>query len=153
MDKSSTEQTSHESKPYGGRKKRGKCKWFNNSRGIGFITPNEGGSDVFVHFTDIQMEGVRYLYPDEEVEFVPITEKKGEKATLVTKVAKSREQPHETEDFAEVFCPCGELGRHTKNVCSRKWTGPRLKRCFCCKSRNHLIANCPDTAKSSIRNG
>ena len=48
---------------------QGKVKWFNNSKGFGFIVPDEGGDDVFAHFSQIQMEGYRTLKTDEHVQF------------------------------------------------------------------------------------
>ncbi len=47
----------------------GKVKWFNESKGYGFITPDDGGADVFCHQTQIQMEGFRTLREGQAVEF------------------------------------------------------------------------------------
>ncbi len=54
----------------------GKIKWFNNTKGFGFITPDDGGKDVFVHYNAIRGEGYRSLKEDDKVEF---TVKEGEK--------------------------------------------------------------------------
>ena len=48
---------------------RGKVKWFNDSKGYGFIAQDSGGDDVFVHFSAIQMEGFRTLAEGQAVEF------------------------------------------------------------------------------------
>jgi CspA family cold shock protein len=48
---------------------QGKVKWFNNSKGFGFIVSDEGGEDVFAHFSQIQMEGYKTLKTDEHVQF------------------------------------------------------------------------------------
>lgn len=48
---------------------RGKVKWFNDAKGYGFIEQEEGGDDVFVHFSAIQAEGFRTLREGQEVEF------------------------------------------------------------------------------------
>jgi len=47
----------------------GTVKWFNAEKGFGFIAPDEGGADVFVHFSAIQMSGYRALEQDQRVEF------------------------------------------------------------------------------------
>ena len=47
----------------------GKVKWFNNAKGFGFIMPEEGGEDIFAHYSTIQMEGYRSLKAGQEVTF------------------------------------------------------------------------------------
>ncbi|MFC3093542.1 cold shock domain-containing protein CspD [Alteromonas sediminis] len=47
----------------------GKVKWFNNAKGFGFIVPDEGGEDIFAHYSTIQMEGYRSLKAGQEVQF------------------------------------------------------------------------------------
>ena len=47
----------------------GTVKWFNDAKGFGFITPDGGGKDVFVHHTAIQMEGFRSLAEGQKVEY------------------------------------------------------------------------------------
>lgn len=47
----------------------GKVKWFNESKGYGFITPDDGGKDLFVHQSEIQMEGFRTLREGQAVDF------------------------------------------------------------------------------------
>lgn len=65
-------------------KKRGTVKWFNDSKGFGFITPEEGGKDLFVHHTNIVSEGFRSLSEGQQVEFEVGQGPKGEHATQVT---------------------------------------------------------------------
>ena len=48
---------------------KGTVKWFNASKGYGFITPDQGGSDLFVHFKEIQEEGYKTLDEGQVVEF------------------------------------------------------------------------------------
>ena len=47
----------------------GKVKWFNESKGYGFITPDDGGKDLFCHQSEIRMEGFRTLAEGQAVEF------------------------------------------------------------------------------------
>ena len=59
------------------------AKFFDN-KGYGFITPDDGGKDLFVHFKDVKMEGYVSLSPGQRVEFEVAQEAKGPKATNVT---------------------------------------------------------------------
>ena len=47
----------------------GKVKWFNNAKGFGFIVPEDGGEDIFAHYSTIQMDGYRSLKAGQEVTF------------------------------------------------------------------------------------
>jgi len=47
----------------------GTVKWFNNAKGYGFLTPESGGQDVFIHFSAIEMEGYKTLKEGQTVEF------------------------------------------------------------------------------------
>ena len=49
--------------------KSGKCKWFNDVKGFGFVIPEDGGDDVFFHQTSIKADGYRTLHEGEPVEF------------------------------------------------------------------------------------
>ena len=62
----------------------GTVKWFNASKGFGFITPDEGGDDLFVHHSEIQMEGYASLNNGQKVSFTVGEGKKGPCATTVT---------------------------------------------------------------------
>lgn len=65
---------------------RGRVKWFNESKGYGFIEREDDGSDVFVHYTEIQSEGFRTLIEGDAVGFDVVDDEKGPKATNVIKV-------------------------------------------------------------------
>ncbi len=61
----------------------GKVKWFNDQKGYGFIQAGDGGPDVFVHHTTIQMDGYRTLAEGQAVEYEVTPGPKGPKATVV----------------------------------------------------------------------
>jgi CspA family cold shock protein len=63
----------------------GTVKWFNDAKGYGFITPDGGGKDVFVHHTAIQMEGFRSLAEGQKVEYEVTEGPKGPQAANVRK--------------------------------------------------------------------
>lgn len=65
---------------------RGTVKWFNPEKGYGFITPDEGGKDLFVHHSAIQAEGFRSLNEGEKVEFEVTQGQKGPQAVNVKTV-------------------------------------------------------------------
>jgi len=64
---------------------KGTVKWFNESKGFGFITPDDGGSDVFAHYSEIQGEGFKNLSEGEVVSFDIVEGEKGPKAANITK--------------------------------------------------------------------
>lgn len=62
----------------------GIVKWFNTTKGYGFITPDEGGKDVFVHITALEQSGLRSLAEGQRVNFDVVEERKGAKAVGLT---------------------------------------------------------------------
>ncbi|MBN1257397.1 MAG: cold-shock protein [Planctomycetes bacterium] len=61
----------------------GTVKWFNDQKGFGFIVPDDGGKDLFVHHTNIVSEGFRTLQENQKVEYEAAEGKKGPEATNV----------------------------------------------------------------------
>lgn len=58
---------------------KGKVKWFNQTKGYGFITPEDGGKDIFVHISAVEQSGIEGLDEGDDVSF-EIAEQKGKKA-------------------------------------------------------------------------
>ncbi|HOE12941.1 MAG TPA: cold-shock protein [bacterium] len=61
----------------------GSVKWFSEDKGYGFIVPDEGGKDLFVHYSNIEGQGFRSLEEGQRVEFEPAQGRKGLEATKV----------------------------------------------------------------------
>ena len=64
----------------------GTVKWFNDAKGFGFIAPEDGGDDVFVHYSAISGEGYRTLTEGQAVEFDIVEGPKGKQAANVRPV-------------------------------------------------------------------
>jgi len=65
---------------------RGSVKWFNNAKGYGFLGRDDGGADVFVHYSAITGDGFKSLQENDRVEFEIVAGQKGPQAANVTKL-------------------------------------------------------------------
>jgi CspA family cold shock protein len=70
----------------------GTVKWFNNAKGYGFILPEEGGDDLFAHFSSIQMEGYKTLKAGQPVDFEIVEGPKGLQATNIQPADQTLEE-------------------------------------------------------------
>lgn len=66
------------------QKLSGTVKWFNDAKGFGFITPDNGGEDLFAHFSSIQMNGFKTLKEGQKVLFEIAQGPKGQQALNIT---------------------------------------------------------------------
>ena len=67
----------------------GKVKWFNDQKGFGFIQPENGGKDIFVHHSVIEGQGFRTLQDGESVEYEAEEGPKGSKAIKVRRITEA----------------------------------------------------------------
>ncbi len=66
---------------------KGTVKWFNSTKGFGFIEPEGGGEDVFIHFSEILMDGYKQLSEGQKVEYEVQRGEKGFKAANIKAIA------------------------------------------------------------------
>lgn len=78
----------------------GKVKWFNDAKGFGFIEPEGGGSDVFAHFSAIQMEGFRTLKQGAHVVFEVVQGPKGMLAQNIRAAAAPASSSNASQETA-----------------------------------------------------
>jgi cold shock protein len=65
---------------------QGTVKWFSQEKGYGFVSPNNGGEDLFVHYSAIEGTGFRSLEEGERVSYEPVRGRRGEQAQAVRRV-------------------------------------------------------------------
>ncbi len=84
----------------------GTVKWFNNAKGYGFIRPTEGGEDIFVHFSSIEMEGYKSLKAGQQVTYEVNKGPKGLHALIIkpdeeTSAGNQQNSHGKTKEVAE----------------------------------------------------
>lgn len=65
----------------------GNVKWFNDAKGFGFITPDDGGKDLFAHHSSIQMDGFKSLKENQKVQYDAVDGPKGPAAANIKAIA------------------------------------------------------------------
>ncbi|KAG5679005.1 hypothetical protein PVAND_008614 [Polypedilum vanderplanki] len=158
--KQSEEATASTSKTEEGEvigKRLGRCKWFNVLKGWGFIVPEDGGQEVFVHQSVIRMGGFRSLGENELVEFEYKRSEKGLEATSVSGPSESELKgstfkPKRKKRFRKVRCyNCGEFANHLANECA---LGALPKRCHHLKLKQKIVLKLfPKIARNQINQG
>jgi len=73
---------------------KGKVKWFNGTKGYGFIEREDKEKDVFVHFSAVQNSGLKYLKKDEQLTFEVENDEKGPSAVNLQKTVNEVSPPH-----------------------------------------------------------
>ena len=81
---------------------QGTVKWFDEGKGYGFITPDDGSEDLFVHHTGIAGSGFKFLEEGESVSYEVTQGRKGMQAVNVSKGSTDRPDSGDTEDFLRV---------------------------------------------------
>ncbi|MEE9254673.1 MAG: cold shock domain-containing protein [Pseudomonadales bacterium] len=76
----------------------GKVKWFNNAKGYGFILPEDGAEDLFVHYSSIQMEGYKTLKAGQTVQYETLKSAKGFHAVDIRAATDEEEAPPSVDE-------------------------------------------------------
>lgn len=95
----------------------GKVKWFNNAKGYGFIRPDEGGDDLFVHYSYINMDGYKSLKAGQAVNYEVREAPKGLHAVDITTVEQALESNTQTESQTDNATDTGQV-QSTESVSS-----------------------------------
>ena len=111
----------------------GTVKWFNDAKGFGFITPENGDKDCFVHHTAIKADGFRSLSEGDRVEFDIVKGAKGPAAENVIKVKEDENENGAARESGPVFV-CGSFaglvtcaGRSPARESDRRERAPRSR--------------------------
>ena len=80
----------------------GKVKWFNNAKGYGFILPEEGGEDLFVHYSAIEMDGYKTLKAGQDVQFDIVEGPKGLHAVNIQDIPGAANSDSASDTASEI---------------------------------------------------
>ena len=98
----------------------GTVKWFNDAKGFGFITPDDGGEDLFAHFSAISMNGFKTLKEGQKVSFEVTQGPKGKQASNINNVWLSIRQRFKTPaKIGGFLLPISYRNRKTAGVAAR----------------------------------
>src|SRR5690606_3551447 len=92
----------------------GTVKWFNDTKGFGFITPGGGGDDLFAHVSEIKVQGVKSLAENQKVSFDITTRPKGQQDTIIQIIGSSSTPKRYTRPrpgfsvSGPLYCPAGK---------------------------------------------
>jgi len=131
----------------------GVCKWFNVLKGFGFITPDDGSDEVFVHQSVVKKDGFRSIEAGAVVEFKASRTQRGMEATYCggpanTEVTGSSVHPLGKKKNQQLRCfNCGRYANHVAAKCP---VGPIDKCCYHCRGTDHLFANCPNKTPAVV---
>ncbi|XP_020594283.1 cold shock protein 1-like, partial [Phalaenopsis equestris] len=121
---------------------KGTVAWFDVPRGYGFITPEDGGENLFVHYSSIKAMGFRSLSGGELVEFVVSVGDDGRRRA-VSVTGPGGAYVKGCRYFDGACYRCGEVG-HMATDCKSDGCCRRLGPCYGCGAMGHLVKECPD---------
>ncbi|KAK6061496.1 cold-shock DNA-binding domain protein [Cooperia oncophora] len=134
-------------------RKTGSCKWFNVLKGFGFIVLDDTKEDVFVHQSELKMEGFRSLEEGERVGFYVRTRNSGQRAGALEAWEVGPEDESKTligssirplgakKDRLIRCYKCGRFGNHMAQRCRKVDADEKV--CYGCGATDHLFTACP----------
>ncbi|CAJ0599438.1 unnamed protein product [Cylicocyclus nassatus] len=142
-------------------RKTGSCKWFNVLKGFGFIVLDGTNEDVFVHQSELQMEGFRSLEEGERVAFYVRTRNSGQRAGALEAFEVGPEDPSKTLKGSSIrplgakkdrmirCYKCGRFGNHMAQRCRKVESDQKV--CYGCGATDHLFSACPKVTHRAKR--